>query len=229
MSKYQVKTTQSAPHRDLEVVVIKHLHYCYRKPIPSYQYQLFKQARDWIEAHNRPVILDMGCGVGCSSVLLAQKYPDHAVIGVDKSRARLQRNPYYRDCPLDKRDCPLGNLMLLPANSIDFWRLVAQQQLPVVKQYILYPNPYPKANDLTKRWQGHPVLPWLVKTCSNIEVRSNWSIYLQEFVQACQIVDPALKAQWLSLQGSKQALTHFEYKYQQAGEPIKGLLLTIDD
>lgn len=226
MPKYQIETSQTGPHCDLDTVVTKHLHSCYRKPIPDHQYQLFKQAQDWVNESKRSVILDMGCGVARSSVLLAKMYPEHAVIGVDKSRARLQRNPYYRDCPLDKRDCPLDNLLLLPGNSIDFWRLAAQQQLPVVKQYILYPNPYPKANDLTKRWHGHPVLPWLLNTCSNIEVRSNWSVYLQEFGRACQLIQPELQLQWLSLKDHTEPLTHFERQYQQVGESIHGLLIT---
>lgn len=218
MSLYQVNSSQTQVHDQLALIVTKHQKTHYQKPVPDRQYQLFKQAQSWFEQQNRPILLDVGCGVGRSSVLLAKHYPDYAVVGIDKSLKRLQRNVYYRDGLLD-------NLLLLPANCIDFWRLAVEEELPIVKQYILYPNPYPKTSDVTKRWHGHPIFPWLMAANSTIELRSNWVVYLQEFAKAAQIVKPDIRCQWQDISYHKESLTHFECKYQQAGESIYQLIL----
>lgn len=219
MSLYQVDSQQTKPHDKLSAIVSKHLRYNYRKPIPDRQYRLFQQAYYWIYQQNSDVILDMGCGVGKSSVMLAKAFPDYMVLGIDKSLNRLKRNPYFN------RDRLLSNLLLLPANNIDFWRLSVDFGLPAVKQYILYPNPYPKKNDVTLRWPGHPVMPWIVAASPAIEVRSNWQVYLQEFVQAACIIKPQFKCQWLSLDRQQQPLTHFERKYWRAGVSTEGVVL----
>lgn len=222
MSQYPVNSSQTQVHERLIETVNKHTQTIYHKPIPSQQRELFYQAECWVSRQNKPLLLDMGCGVGRSSVLLAKTYPDYIVIGIDKSKTRLNRNPYYRRPLLD-------NLLLLPANCIDFWRLLVQAQLPVLKQFILYPNPYPKTSDLTKRWHGHPVFPWLINVSSTIELRSNWRIYLQEFVVAAQQINSNIDWKWLSVKESQEPLTHFERKYWLAGELTMGLEIYLND
>ena len=44
----------------------------------------------------KPIILDSGCGTGRSTVLLGKMFPNHIIVGVDKSLVRLNRNAVYR-------------------------------------------------------------------------------------------------------------------------------------
>ena len=48
----------------------------------------------------------------------------------------------------------------------------------------LYPNPWPKKKHLGRRWHGAPVFPALVKLGGELEMRSNWQTYLDEFALA---------------------------------------------
>jgi SAM-dependent methyltransferase len=45
-----------------------------------------------IIVNSRPVVLDSGCGTGRSTKFLAKRFPDHWVVGVDRSFVRITRN-----------------------------------------------------------------------------------------------------------------------------------------
>jgi tRNA G46 methylase TrmB len=52
------------------------------------------------------------------------------------------------------------NAILLRAELSDFFSLVAYESDWIVhSHYLLYPNPYPKAKHLKRRWHGHPIFP----------------------------------------------------------------------
>jgi hypothetical protein len=53
------------------------------------------------------------------------------------------------------------------------WRLKAH--------YLPYPNPWPKARHYKRRWPAHPAFPWLLGLGGDLEVRSNWRLYLEEW------------------------------------------------
>ena len=166
------------------------------------------------------IILDSGCGTGRSSVLLADMYPDHLVIGVDRSLVRLNRNAIYRkssvqhgeverDDPtdtLDEEEEPLvqsmpdkPNLRLVRAELSDFWRCCLEANITISRHYLLYPNPYPKKARVKSRWYAHPSFPLIFQLGGEaIVVKSNWNLYLQEFSQSvvylmpCDAVRPYL-------------------------------------
>ena len=53
-----------------------------------------------------------------------------------------------------------SNAILLRAELSDFFSLVAYKSDWIVRShYLLYPNPYPKAKHLKRRWHGHPIFP----------------------------------------------------------------------
>lgn len=134
------------------------------------------------------IVLDSGCGTGRSSLVLGAKYTEqnHLVLGVDRSMARLSKNPYYEmtsssestntsEMDLTRHDNEeiivqqvSHNVWLVRAELVDFWRLLLQlqQEVPEVRlahHYLLYPNPYPKKARVQQRWYGHASFPLLLQ------------------------------------------------------------------
>ncbi len=85
------RTTQITLHKDLVTLVMKHKDTAFQRPIPSHQIDAFREISTFAKELNRPVIIDSGCGTGLSSHKLAKLFPDHAIVGIDKSKARLER------------------------------------------------------------------------------------------------------------------------------------------
>lgn len=204
-----VVSNQPDTHEALVTVVEKHARSRFRRPIPAVQRDCFAALDQCVRAHGGPVILDSGCGVGESTHALANRHPDHLVIGIDKSPARivLAENRGGSIKPVIARgDCT------------DIWRLAAAANWPIAQHYLLYPNPWPKAQHLKRRWHAHPVFPALVALGGRLELRTNWSVYAREF-------DLALGC--LGIAGTRvepfaptNALTPFERKYDASGHVL---------
>lgn len=80
---------------ELRKIVQKHCRtldsFLTNRPIAAHTQAAFDQIFDKVDP-NRKVILDSGCGTGRSTLLLGEKFPDHTIIGVDRSFVRLSRN-----------------------------------------------------------------------------------------------------------------------------------------
>ena len=162
----------------------------------------------WRAAGNLPLILDAGCGVGLSTRHLARMHPGHFVIGVDQSADRLARNTAWEG------PAP-ANFISVRADLVDYWRLMLDAGIRPAKHYILYPNPWPKIGHLARRWHGHPVFPVIVALGGEIECRSNWRIYVEEFAWAlAQLSGNAVTAKRFIPAGP---ITPFEKKYAESG------------
>ena len=76
------------------------------------------------------------------------------------------------------------------ADVIDIWRMIKASDLESLKNTICFiPNPWPKKDQLKRRWHGHPVFPEMISLCDHIELRTNWRIYAEEFKQALEIAN----------------------------------------
>jgi len=100
------------------------------------------------------------------------------------------------------------------ADLIDIWRMIKQSNWIIKKHYILYPNPWPKKNQLKRRWHGHPIFPEMIGLCDQIELRTNWKIYAEEFKQALEIV--IQKKYLLDSIKVKDFISPFEKKYSDS-------------
>lgn len=208
----RVTSNQSGIHASLERVVKKHLSYPYKKPVRKFSEDIFHQMDAVRKKINAPVILDSGCGSGESSSRLAKKFADHLIIGIDRSGNRLERFVQ------DKTTYHKNNLILARADNVDIWRLALQADWDIEKHYLLYPNPWPKQDQLKRRWHGHPVFPALIGLCNNIELRTNWKIYAEEFKTALEIVTD--KQITVEVIATNDYISPFEKKYYESGHQL---------
>lgn len=204
-----IDSNQNAVHRQLLKVLKTHLNTQYRKPISSSSRSTFSLIDKIRHELNRPLILDSGCGTGHASKLLAKANPDKLIIGVDKSSHRLAKGG------LDYNFELLENCLLLKMNLVDFWRLAAEHGWNLEKHYLLYPNPWPKAKHLRKRWYAHPAFPQLLKLGGELELRCNWRLYAEEFQTAMNFIAPnsCVLTEYLEPSG----ISLFEQKYFKQG------------
>lgn len=210
----RVASAQSAPHPRLAEIVARHLREPYRR-VPS---EVGRRAFGGIveRLQTAPFLLDAGCGTGASTLALAREFPDSFVLGVDKSAARLGVG--HRAFERVARDgAAPANADLLHCELVDFWQLAAAAQLRCQRQYLLYPNPWPKPEHVMRRWHAHPVLPAILALGGTIELRTNWRVYAEEFAQTMRLVGRKAELESLS---SAPSLTPFERKYSASGHAL---------
>ena len=206
-----IASAQDGPHRDLDELVRRHLAHPFRKPILDYNRVALAAglaARDQWQP-GAPLILDAGCGVGWSTQRIAERFPDHFVLGVDQSLDRLARGK-----PAKMPE----NALLLRADLVDFWRLLAENGIRLARHYNLYPNPWPKIGHLARRWHAHAVFPVWKELGGALECRSNWHIYIEEMAQALSL----LSGQAVAAEPYVTAdpMTPFEKKYLASGHQL---------
>ena len=206
----RVESSQQGIHERLEETVRKHLAHPFRKPYAAHNIEAFAQAQQWLASRNQPLILDSFCGVGESSWRLAERFPDCVIIGVDKSAARLQKHASHRGSERD-------NYLLLRADVDDFWRLAVDSGWQPRAHYLLYPNPWPKPGQLSLRVHGSPLFASLLALGGEIELRSNWPVYVDEFCAALQLAGRDASSECFV---PKTTLTPFERKYHEAGQAL---------
>lgn len=212
-----IVTNQPGIHEKLEKIVLKHLSHDFSKPFQTHTVDVFNELDALVKAFTGPVILDACCGVGQSTRLLAKLNPEALVIGVDKSAHRINRN-VEEHFPEDISG--VDNYRLVRADLNDFYRLVVQAKWPVTKHYILYPNPWPKAKHVQRRWHGSAVFPFIIKIGEELILRSNWPLYLQEFQLAAELAGRTGNLQDITEQARSAALTPFEAKYIASGQQV---------
>ncbi|HMB39804.1 MAG TPA: methyltransferase domain-containing protein [Wenzhouxiangellaceae bacterium] len=163
-----------------------------------------------------PLVLDSGCGTGWSTARLAERYRDSIVLGIDRSATRLKRF----------RGPQLSNMRRVRARAEDFWRLLAADAVRPARHFLLYPNPWPKAAHLRRRWHGHPVFPQLLSLGGQLELRTNWDTYAEEFRLAggiCGMATPPVVSFSVA-----SPLTPFERKYADSGHRLYRLSLNLE-
>lgn len=209
-NSHQIISNQTGVHDKLQAIVEKHLSHAFQKPFQQHTIDGFKLVQSQVEKIGKPLIFDSCCGVGDSTINLAKTHPDHFVIGMDKSGHRLNKNEAYEQHGID-------NFMLIRTDLNDFWRLALDAGMLPEKHFILYPNPWPKSKHVKRRWHGAAVFPTIVALGGELELRSNWRIYLEEFAAALAIADkPSLVKEFVP----EPCITPFERKYLASGQAL---------
>lgn len=203
-----VRSNQTGIHPGLHEVVNRHLASASNKPVAEHTREAFARVQRVVEANKRALILDSGCGTGVSSVRLAQAYPRHLVVGVDKSAYRLQSAA---------RSAQPGNCLVVRAELEDFWRLAVDHGWQLAKHFILYPNPWPKQRHLQRRWHGSAAFSFIPALGGSLELRTNWHTYALEFAAALHYAGHKCAVAPLKL---AEPLTPFEAKYRASDHSL---------
>ena len=174
-----ISTSQVGVHDKLDELVVKYQNSENKRPISVHTQAAFEKTCEWLEGFDGDVILDSCCGVGESTANIARANPEARVIGIDKSELRVEKHEHYRT--------ELSNYTVIRADVNDFWRLAVADGWQPTHHYILYPNPWPKATHFKRRWHGAPVFPYLLMLGGQLQMRSNFPLYLQEFQRALEV------------------------------------------
>ncbi|WP_435274462.1 tRNA (guanine(46)-N(7))-methyltransferase TrmB [Psychrobium sp. nBUS_13] len=209
-NSHEIITNQDGLNENLNDIVNKHLAHKFRKPYQQHSIDGFKSVEQEIARAGKPIIFDSCCGVGDSTINIARQHPEHFVIGMDKSGHRLNKNEAYEQHGVD-------NFMLLRTDLNDFWRLALEAEFKIDKHFILYPNPWPKAKHIQRRWHGSAVFPTIVALGGALEMRSNWRLYLDEFSHALSIAGKSSNVKEFV---PEPTITPFERKYQASGQAL---------
>lgn len=205
-----VRSNQAAAHVRLREIVLRHLAHPYRRVPGERGRRAFDEfAPRLVEA---PFLLDAGCGTGAGTFALARLHPSSLVVGIDKSPVRIARGLGA----IASGEAP-PNALLLQCDLVDFWQLAVAGGLRCERQYLLYPNPWPKADQVMRRWHGHPVLPDILALGGTIELRTNWEVYAQEFVEAMRLAGRDVAFACFE---ADAPITPFERKYARSGHAL---------
>ena len=208
-----VTSNQTGVHPHLEKCVRRHMQAQWSQPFHLPTLETYRQLKkENVFSADRAFILDSGCGTGKSTQGLADLFPQHIVIGVDRSFTRLAKSGvtscFFRS----------GNYILLRAELTTFWRLLLNDGFKPERHFLLYPNPWPKAGHLSRRWHGHPVFPQLLSLGGEIEMRCNWEIYALEFAQAVNFATGA-NVRTKKIQ-PESGISPFEQKYLERSQTL---------
>ncbi len=210
-----ITTNQIGVNDKLDALVEKYKNSVNQRPIGEHTQAAFDEASEWLASGSGEIILDSCCGVGESTANLARENPDCRVIGLDKSELRVGKHAHY--------SAGQDNYRVIRADVNDFWRLVNQHKWQVKQHFLLYPNPYPKKTQIQKRWHASAAMPDLMAICQDLEVRSNWQIYVEEFAQAA--THYGLHGVVKSID-TTNPMTPFERKYSSSGQACWRVHLT---
>ncbi|MGB0845552.1 MAG: tRNA (guanine(46)-N(7))-methyltransferase TrmB [Thiolinea sp.] len=211
-----ITSSQTDIHNNLTDVIQRNQQHSFHKPIADHTRKAFEITAATVAQRQQPIILDSGCGTAISTRHIARTHPNSLVIGIDRSEVRLGKQ-YEEQLP--------NNAITVRADLVDFWILAAEANWTLQHHFILYPNPYPKSAHLKRRWHAHPVFPMLLGLGGQLELRTNWQIYAEEFALALRL-NGYTKATAESFMPDKY-LTLFEKKYAEAGQDLYRCCVTL--
>jgi tRNA G46 methylase TrmB len=203
----EIVSSQTGPHARLPDVVRRHRDHAWRAPLHAATALQFARWQG-VDDAAMPLVVDLGCGHGDSTLALAQRHAGARLLGVDQSAHRLARLAPTGFAIHDRAS-------LMRAEAATVLRLLAAAGRRIEVLYLLYPNPWPKPEHLLRRWHGHPVFPCLLANARRIVVRTNWRIYAEEFALAAALLGRVGTV--ATLPQDAESLTPFERKYRSSG------------
>ena len=211
-----VSSNQDGLHPRLDEVVRRHLSHDHLAPIAPHVRAVFEAMDGLVKDRQSPVILDCGCGTGDSTRWLAAAHRQHLVLGIDKSHSRLTRQREEEDP---------DNMALFRGDLFGLYPLLASADWDITANFLLYPNPWPKAAHLQRRFHGGPSFRHVLNVGKTLILRSNWLIYIKEFERALEI--SGIKSRLVQL-GEGPAISPFEQKYRASGHDLWELAAELD-
>jgi tRNA G46 methylase TrmB len=213
-----ITTNQTGLNEKLDEVVLRHLNAEFKKPISGHTQIAFDEINAKVKEFDGDIILDSCCGVGESTANIAKLHPKALIIGIDKSAHRLDKHD------VEYKQTDEGQYILARADLNDLWRLAVKAKWQVSHHYLLYPNPWPKAKHLQRRWHGAAVFPYIIQLGGKLELRSNWKTYVDEFARALELAKLSTQVE---VYHSDDSITPFERKYWASGQKSHRLVIDL--
>ena len=214
----EVISNQQGIHEKLDELVTRYRTGENRRPVNEHTRAAYAEVVAWLGDWQGPVILDSCCGVGESTANIVAQYRHCKLIGLDKSELRVNKHGHYQS--------GAENYAVFRADVNDFWRLARSSGWDIEKHFLLYPNPYPKGSQIQKRWYASAAMVDMMALCSNVEVRSNWLLYLMEFARAASQYGLSGDIRQVN---DNTPVTPFERKYQASGQPCWQLVMRAEE
>lgn len=189
-------------------------------PKPENQFYEFSLPKGLVD-------IEIGCGVGLHPIRYAKTNPSRFIIAIEHTREKYEK--FIRRVRTEQG---LNNLYPVHANAIS-WISHMVPEGTISRYFILYPNPYPKARDLGKRWYAMPFMQRLLFTLKpggTINLATNCDFYAEEaklhFEECWGLKFCSMRE--MNKQSLDQARTHFEYKYLERREKCFDLVFKKD-
>jgi tRNA (guanine-N7-)-methyltransferase len=172
---------------------------------------------------NAPVVLEIGCGSGTSTVAMAQCEPDVDVIAVEVYRRGLSQLL----CAIEREN--VGNVRLIRGDAVDVLEhMIAPRSLTGVR--VFFPDPWPKARHHKRRLLQPATIGLIadrLRPGGVLHVATDHSGYARQ-ISAAGDADPRLcrvdpDNQRLAISVIRPT-TKYETKARQAGSPVAELL-----
>jgi tRNA G46 methylase TrmB len=213
-----ITSSQHQVHPRLEEVVKRHLETTWRGDMHQPSVEAFRKLVEMIGDDNqKQIIFDSGCGTGETTRDIARVFPECLVIGIDRSEKRLGRL-CGGDWPTETNLWSENNAIWVRAELTTFWRIALAANWRLHKHFVLYPNPYPKPGQLKRRWHAHPVFPVLLALGGQLDLRSNWLLYMQEFAEAVNLATGSNPD--ITTMGESNISSPFEEKYRRSDHQL---------
>ena len=220
-----IASNQEGIHEDLEKIVRRHLDHEFKKPVAEHNAKAYAKAI--AQVNRAALIFDSGCGNGNSTLALAKQFPEAYIIGIDKSACRIGKQATTSISASDTMLICGNNYCIVRADLLDFWRLASNDNIKLLRHFILYPNPWPKKHHFQRRWHGSPVYRQILSLGGALELRSNWPIYLQEFAAALALSGYHCEPHKLDIDPARP-ISDFESKYHDSGHTLWQLKVNLD-
>ena len=176
-----------------------------------------------------PLDLEIGCGNGRHPIAYAQRNKARQILAIEHTHTRF--TAFEKKLQLLGRQRP-QNLFAIHANAIS-WVYEFLGEASLDRVFLLYPNPYPKASQLNKRWYAMCFMGYLHKTLKaggTLELSSNLEFYLEEAkhympgLWGFKLIEEKTLSLKQCAAENFAARTQFEEKYLKAQMTCKSLI-----
>lgn len=169
-----------------------------------------------------PIILEIGCGTGVSTAIMAQQEPGIDVVAVEVYRRGLAQLLGA----IDRED--ITNIRLVRGDGVDVLEhMLGPASLTAVR--IFFPDPWPKARHHKRRLLQPPTVALIADRLVDggvLHVATDHDDYAQQIVAVAD-AEPRLRRADVTAPlpiSVRRPITKYESKARQAGSPVAELL-----
>lgn len=171
--------------------------------------------QEWrIKRSHKPLVIEIGPGVGLHPIQYAQQHPENYIVGIERTTDK-----FNKFATRARHHPHLSNLYPVHADAVEwiYKNIVAAE---VSEYFLLYPNPYPKEAQKNKRLMHMPFMQYLIETMqvgATITMATNIEVFYKEAKEIWSAIDCfELITDRVLTKENQIPRTHFERKYLAA-------------